>query len=233
MSNWVPDEEGLGCSGCHLEFSLTRRRHHCRKCGALVCGACSDHSAVLPGAGAQPVRVCDSCEIQLKEAVYVSERLDVNGQINDSLKTALKEKAVEEDLFQSLLLHANGKGLEQSVTDLCESLQTVSIEFSELKMSSSELEKDIRAMAQRCLRAESLSRQALAVSREIEQYSHQIGIQDKLITQLHERAEKLSSPNGASTPISNRFRTPTPPRVEEIGVETRSVCQVAKAILFH
>ena len=37
---WVPDSAVAGCMVCSAKFSLTRRRHHCRRCGACVCDSC-------------------------------------------------------------------------------------------------------------------------------------------------------------------------------------------------
>ena len=53
---WVPDDEASSCSVCRIGFSLTRRRHHCRKCGDLVCGDCSKSRVVLPHIGTKKVR---------------------------------------------------------------------------------------------------------------------------------------------------------------------------------
>ena len=48
-----------------LTLSLTRthrRRHHCRACGEIFCGACANHFAKLPNLGYEyPVRVCIRC----------------------------------------------------------------------------------------------------------------------------------------------------------------------------
>lgn len=30
---WVPDEDAPNCMGCHVPFTLFRRRHHCRQVG--------------------------------------------------------------------------------------------------------------------------------------------------------------------------------------------------------
>lgn len=38
---WVPDSKAERCMGCSGNFSVWRRRHHCRLCGAVVCWACS------------------------------------------------------------------------------------------------------------------------------------------------------------------------------------------------
>ena len=40
---WQPDEEAASCTICSRPFSLLIRRHHCRKCGKIVCGWCSGH----------------------------------------------------------------------------------------------------------------------------------------------------------------------------------------------
>eukprot|EP00095_Tigriopus_kingsejongensis_P007541 maker-scaffold104_size368486-snap-gene-2.30 protein:Tk07541 transcript:maker-scaffold104_size368486-snap-gene-2.30-mRNA-1 annotation:"fyve finger containing protein" len=59
---WVPDAEAPVCMLCkRSQFSLVNRRHHCRKCGAVVCGACSARKATLPNQSTKPLRVCDCC----------------------------------------------------------------------------------------------------------------------------------------------------------------------------
>jgi hypothetical protein len=42
---WAPD--GTACELCASDFTVTRRRHHCRICGGCVCGACSPHQLKL------------------------------------------------------------------------------------------------------------------------------------------------------------------------------------------
>ena len=68
-SGWTPDKMASECKKCNKEFSITRRKHHCRSCGQIFCNQCSDHVLPLPSdtAGGQlgkPVRVCDICWIQ-------------------------------------------------------------------------------------------------------------------------------------------------------------------------
>lgn len=38
---WAPDELVKLCPDCGKEFTLARRRHHCRVCGAITCNNCS------------------------------------------------------------------------------------------------------------------------------------------------------------------------------------------------
>lgn len=48
VPQWQPDETVTKCSVCEQEFSLFFRKHHCRKCGRVVCGDCSRHRITLP-----------------------------------------------------------------------------------------------------------------------------------------------------------------------------------------
>jgi len=38
---WVPDISVSACMLCRADFSFWIRRHHCRRCGAVVCDSCS------------------------------------------------------------------------------------------------------------------------------------------------------------------------------------------------
>jgi hypothetical protein len=58
---WEPNEASKFCSVCVEEFSLLRRRHHCRKCGKLVCAECSENSMIIKHSTMKAERVCDTC----------------------------------------------------------------------------------------------------------------------------------------------------------------------------
>jgi hypothetical protein len=56
---------GGNCVLCHKNFTILRRRHHCRQCGALVCDACSDFRKLLKHIDAKKeLRVCRPCNIK-------------------------------------------------------------------------------------------------------------------------------------------------------------------------
>ena len=42
-SDWTPDESATKCNCCQTNFSITKRKHHCRSCGEVVCKNCSEH----------------------------------------------------------------------------------------------------------------------------------------------------------------------------------------------
>ena len=48
---WVSDEEVDTCQSCSQSFGFFVRRHHCRRCGGVFCGKCSDRSIELPMLG--------------------------------------------------------------------------------------------------------------------------------------------------------------------------------------
>ncbi|XP_029021485.1 RUN and FYVE domain-containing protein 2 [Betta splendens] len=57
---WLKDDEATQCKQCHKEFSIARRKHHCRNCGDIYCNTCSNNELALPSYP-RPVRVCDTC----------------------------------------------------------------------------------------------------------------------------------------------------------------------------
>ncbi|CAG2166126.1 unnamed protein product [Oppiella nova] len=63
---WTSDRDAVECHQCSKQFSVARRRHHCRSCGEIFCGNCSNNEMPLPS-NKKPVRVCDSCHAYLLE----------------------------------------------------------------------------------------------------------------------------------------------------------------------
>ncbi len=48
LPRWQPDNEVSACPICGTQFGLLYRRHHCRKCGRVVCASCSPHRITIP-----------------------------------------------------------------------------------------------------------------------------------------------------------------------------------------
>ncbi|KAL0274934.1 UNVERIFIED_CONTAM: hypothetical protein PYX00_002952 [Menopon gallinae] len=63
-SQWASDKDAMSCKDCGKEFSLTRRKHHCRNCGDIFCNPCSDNTFMMPFSS-RPVRICNSCHAYL------------------------------------------------------------------------------------------------------------------------------------------------------------------------
>lgn len=62
---WIPDGKAPRCMSCKTAFTAFRRRHHCRNCGGVFCGVCSNASAPLPKYGlTKAVRVCRECYVR-------------------------------------------------------------------------------------------------------------------------------------------------------------------------
>jgi hypothetical protein len=61
-TEWMKHEEAPACMRCVQNFTLSRRRHHCRNCGGIFCDACTSQKIPLLKLGhIAPVRVCDGC----------------------------------------------------------------------------------------------------------------------------------------------------------------------------
>ncbi|XP_042351885.1 FYVE, RhoGEF and PH domain-containing protein 4a [Plectropomus leopardus] len=59
---WIRDNEVTMCMKCKEPFNaLTRRRHHCRACGYVVCWKCSDNKVALEYDGNKVNKVCRDC----------------------------------------------------------------------------------------------------------------------------------------------------------------------------
>ncbi|XP_025940334.1 zinc finger FYVE domain-containing protein 26 isoform X2 [Apteryx rowi] len=59
---WIPDDTEMICMVCKTErFTMFNRRHHCRRCGRLVCSSCSTKKMAVEACRENPARVCDQC----------------------------------------------------------------------------------------------------------------------------------------------------------------------------
>lgn len=77
---WQDDTEVSSCFLCDLNYTVFHRRHHCRKCGKVVCGNCSEQSIkYFPNtlianpqqeseclAPLETYRTCDECVAEVK-----------------------------------------------------------------------------------------------------------------------------------------------------------------------
>ncbi|XP_014214299.1 protein RUFY3 isoform X1 [Copidosoma floridanum] len=64
LAAWDHDRMVTQCNGCSREFTISRRKHHCRHCGKIFCNTCSDNTIALPNS-TKPVRVCNACHVFL------------------------------------------------------------------------------------------------------------------------------------------------------------------------
>ena len=62
----MDDATCTACTLCRAEFTVVRRKHHCRCCGAIICRLCSPDRAPVPGVSNDSrVRICAGCHAHL------------------------------------------------------------------------------------------------------------------------------------------------------------------------
>lgn len=59
-SDWIEDNEAQVCMICQKEFTLFNRRHHCRRCGRVLCDKCAPKSYYAEQNGQD--RLCLVCD---------------------------------------------------------------------------------------------------------------------------------------------------------------------------
>eukprot|EP01063_Lacrimia_lanifica_P009495 TRINITY_DN1649_c0_g1_i3.p1 TRINITY_DN1649_c0_g1~~TRINITY_DN1649_c0_g1_i3.p1 ORF type:complete len:334 (+),score=136.57 TRINITY_DN1649_c0_g1_i3:76-1077(+) len=64
-SKWKKDSDVAVCEGCQDKFSMINRRHHCRQCGGIFCGKCTNKTRTVGGDENQ--RVCTKCDAMLQK----------------------------------------------------------------------------------------------------------------------------------------------------------------------
>jgi len=98
-------KDGSYCELCTLAFSTFRRKHHCRSCGSILCGKCSEHRIPIPKKGlVKPERVCKRCwdDLITDNMVTIkttSKPMVENLESEASLASCSSEPAKEDDQF--------------------------------------------------------------------------------------------------------------------------------------
>nr|XP_033782166.1 FYVE, RhoGEF and PH domain-containing protein 3 [Geotrypetes seraphini] len=98
------DKEKQTCKNCNENFSsITKRRHHCKQCGAVICAKCSEFKPFTDNRGHN--RVCKECFLS-PSSIPNSPGPEVSGE--QKRKTTLEKQtslAPENSLFCSNLLY--------------------------------------------------------------------------------------------------------------------------------
>merc|ERR1711964_455155 len=64
---WVLDSQRSSCANarCNENFTFTKRKHHCHKCGDIFCSTCCPS----PGFFSSAARICSGCKISRRKQV--------------------------------------------------------------------------------------------------------------------------------------------------------------------
>uniref|UniRef100_UPI00358E2D5C zinc finger FYVE domain-containing protein 26 n=1 Tax=Myxine glutinosa TaxID=7769 RepID=UPI00358E2D5C len=96
---WAPDTAADVCMSCeHERFSMFNRRHHCRRCGRVVCGSCSMHKMEVEGYGTLHVRVCQHCYQYFANKESISDENHDQDQSANGLDYTLPQELLSPEL---------------------------------------------------------------------------------------------------------------------------------------
>jgi len=126
---WVPDNESIRCMSCSMQFTMFKRRHHCRFCGNLVCGSCSTKRFIY---NQSTLRSCDSCfnylhhieggksrALSWNDILASSGPSPGNSAVQDIKDKALqREKKLEEIRTKSTKMKQNAADFHKLATEL-------------------------------------------------------------------------------------------------------------------
>lgn len=84
---WQPDGEVAKCPICDTPFSFWYRKHHCRKCGRVVCANCSPHRITIPRQ--YIVHPPDQDPSPISETYPGIEIVDLTGDTNEDSRTTM------------------------------------------------------------------------------------------------------------------------------------------------
>ncbi|VDK43029.1 unnamed protein product [Anisakis simplex] len=140
---WVADKESNACRVCNERFTITRRRHHCRLCGKMMCHACSQFLSFItarkltnPAFAAQMLEEMSRAELESSivnqskpNYASLSSSKSSSTSMTDAIRNAVSGDSLmsvrkkSEKIFSSTLAIMKGDGSEVSLSSLLQQLQ--------------------------------------------------------------------------------------------------------------
>ncbi|KAH3676358.1 hypothetical protein WICMUC_001989 [Wickerhamomyces mucosus] len=134
---WQPDSEASECHLCHRKFTFWFRRHHCRRCGKVICGGCSttrttyepdtpiaeSPNHIFRELSDAPHRTCDFCVEELIANSIIRDNPSIADNSNPVQVPALssirrRSKLIKDSTTQNTL-HVNNSNDDNSDRDKC------------------------------------------------------------------------------------------------------------------
>ena len=75
----------------NIDLIFVLLQHHCRKCGSVVCGACSSQKFLLPTQSSKPLRVCDPCYAILAKTQTAPDRVSDSAAVQQGKHTYFRK----------------------------------------------------------------------------------------------------------------------------------------------
>ncbi|XP_008400569.1 FYVE, RhoGEF and PH domain-containing protein 1 isoform X1 [Poecilia reticulata] len=114
----IREKEVTLCMKCQEPFnSITKRRHHCKACGHVVCGKCSEFRARLSYDNNRTNRVCVDCYVTLVGASPSPGAMSSSSQRRRSILEKQASLAAENSVICSFLHHmekGGGRGWQKA-----------------------------------------------------------------------------------------------------------------------
>ncbi|KAM6925283.1 FYVE, RhoGEF and PH domain-containing protein 1 [Xenentodon cancila] len=114
----IREKEVTLCMKCQEPFnSITKRRHHCKACGHVVCGKCSEFRARLSYDNNRTNRVCIDCYVTLVGVSPLPVGLSSSSQRRRSILEKQASLAAENSVICSFLHHmekGGGRGWQKA-----------------------------------------------------------------------------------------------------------------------
>jgi hypothetical protein len=114
-SHWMPDVLCKHCYACESQFTMFRRRHHCRLCGQVFCSRCSSFFVEIVGG---------KINTQLKE---VEDVLPIGG----AAATATGADAIGKSSSSSITTTTKSSGVNGTTTTDADGIGTIATESKE------------------------------------------------------------------------------------------------------
>uniref|UniRef100_A0A1A7WGW6 FYVE, RhoGEF and PH domain containing 1 n=2 Tax=Iconisemion striatum TaxID=60296 RepID=A0A1A7WGW6_9TELE len=114
----IREKEVTLCMKCQEPFnSITKRRHHCKACGHVVCGKCSEFRARLSYDNNRTNRVCVDCYVTLVGVSPSPSGMSSSNQRRRSILEKQASLAAENSVICSFLHHmekGSGRGWQKA-----------------------------------------------------------------------------------------------------------------------